>query len=94
VRSDRQSPVQAATLVAAMGLYFIAAPIVSFVTGSWWPMILGLGGLLGVVCILVAVRIVLDARRPPTLAEQVSDAIMESIVANPSHFDKDGGRKP
>lgn len=44
--------------MAALGLYFAVAPTVSFLVESWWPMLLGLGGLLGVMCVLLAIGVV------------------------------------
>jgi hypothetical protein len=60
--SKRQSPALAATLVAAMGLYLFGAPLACFVFESWWPLAIGLGGLLGVLCLVIAITLVRDAR--------------------------------
>lgn len=69
---SRQQPTWlAATFAASLAAYFIGAPAVSFVLGSWWPMLLGVGGLLGVVCILVAASIVQAARHRVTVAKEL-----------------------
>lgn len=87
--SRPESPYQAAVFVTALGVYFIAGPIVSLILGSWWPMLLGLGGFLGVMCIILAVNIVREARKPKTLAEQVSEAIVAGLVKNAERVERE-----
>lgn len=71
---SRQQPTWlAATFAASLAAYFIGAPTVSFVLGSWWPMLLGVGGLLGIVCILLTVSIVLGARPATSVESQWTD---------------------
>lgn len=59
---------KAAVLLIAMGLYLIGSPIACFVFASWWPLAIGLGALLGVVCILMAIVLVQDSRGLPLVS--------------------------
>lgn len=60
---DRSHALIGAALIAAMGVYAIAGTILAIALESWWPILIGLGCLVGVVCFALAVSMVLDSRK-------------------------------
>lgn len=80
--SQRQGTGQAVIFLVAMALYFFGAPVTSILLGSWWPMLLGIGALLSVVCVLVAVTMVQQSRASQDAEDGTVDEAFEEIVRN------------
>ena len=61
---DRSHALIGVALIVTMGVYAIAAPILAIALESWWPILIGLGCLVGAVCFALAISLILDSRKP------------------------------
>jgi hypothetical protein len=65
--SERSHVIIGAVLISAMGVYAIAAPVLAIALETWWPILIGLACLTGLVCFALVISMLLDSRKsqPP-----------------------------